>query len=168
MKNRIFKKNKILIPLIFLLFVGNIYSQTKYTGYYYSVNLDDYSSFKYTREYKENGNVYETIYKIYHPTKGFHIYTVIAKHIKSEKKIIVRSENAGGGNFSLLNEEDTTYENPSMEFFGYGGISNFTDNAPNQLMVKFVSDKYENVKVAHLYASKENSDYHFFILDEEN
>src|SRR5690606_33455923 len=117
MKKSVFRKSNVLLIIISLLFIGNIYSQTKYTGYYYSVNLDDYTSFKYTREYKENGEVYETIYKIYHPTKGFHTYTVIAKHLKSEKKVTVRSENAGGGNFSLLNEEETTYDYPSMEFF---------------------------------------------------
>ena len=167
-KNMKSKKNYLIISLIFMLFVGNIYSQTKYTGYYYSVNLDDYTSFKYTREYKENGSVYKTIYKIYHPTKGTHIYTVIAEHFKSKKKIVVKSLNSDGGTFALLNEEETTYDKPSMEFFGYGGIYAVASDSPNQLMVKFISNKYENIKVAHLFASKRNSDYHFFILDEDN
>jgi len=147
------------------------YSQTKYTGYEYDLNTDDYYPFKYTREYKEEGDVFKTIYKIYHPTKGHHAFTVTATHYKSEKKVKVDVEDAGGGIFAHINNEETTYETPSMEAFGYRGTVGALggNRVPNQLMVKFVSNKYQNVKVVHINASEPGtSNFYFYVLDEKN
>lgn len=171
MKRTITKAIKGLMTISLVLFMTNAYSQTKYTGYEYDLNTDDYYSFKYTREYKEDGDIYKTIYKIYHPTKGHHAFTVTATHYKSEKKVKVDVEDAGGGIFAHINDEETTYETPSMEAFGFrGSVGALGGNrVPNQLMVKFVSNKYENVKVVHINASEPGtSNFYFYVLDEKN
>lgn len=165
------KAIKGLMTITLVLFITNANSQTKYTGYEYDLNTDDYYPFKYTREYKEDGDVYKTIYKIYHPTKGHHAFTVTATHFKSEKKVKVDVEDAGGGIFAHINDEETTYETPSMEAFGFRGTVGAMggDRVPNQLMVKFVSNKYENVKVVHINASEPGtSNFFFYVLDEKN
>lgn len=168
------KKNELkikgLLIMLMVIIMSSAYSQTKYTGYQYVVNDDDYYSFKYTREYKEEGNIYTTIYKIYHPTKGHHAITVTAVHNKSEKKVKVDIENAGGGIFAHINDEETTYETASMEPFGFrGSVGALGGNrVPNQLMVKFVSSKYENVKVVHVNATEPaTSNFIFYVLDEK-
>lgn len=171
MKRGITKAVKGLMTITLILFMTNAYSQTKYTGYEYDLNTDDYYPFKYTREYKEEGDIFKTIYKIYHPTKGHHAFTVTATHYKSEKKVKVDVEDAGGGIFAHINDEETTYETPSMEAFGFrGSVGALGGNRiPNQLMVKFVSNKYENVKVVHINASEPGtSNFYFYVLDEKN
>lgn len=168
------KKNEFKIKgtltMLLAVIMTCAYSQTRYTGYQYSVNNDDYYSFKYTREYKEEGTVYTTIYKIFHPTKGHHAITITAEHNKSKKKVKVEVKDAGGGFFADINDEKTTYETASMEPFGFTGtISSLGGKrVPNQLMVKFVSNKFENVKVVHVYGSEPaSSDYIFYVLDEK-
>jgi len=171
MKRGITKAIKGLMTITLVLFMTSAYSQTKYTGYEYDLNTDDYYPFKYTREYKEEGDVFKTIYKIYHPTKGHHAFTVTATHYKSEKKVKVDVEDAGGGIFAHINDEETTYETPSMEAFGYRGTVGALggNRVPNQLMVKFVSNKYQNVKVVHINASEPGtSNFYFYVLDEKN
>lgn len=171
MKRGITKSIKGLMTITLVLFMTSAYSQTKYTGYEYDLNTDDYYPFKYTREYKEEGDIFKTIYKIYHPTKGHHAFTVTATHYKSEKKVKVDVEDAGGGIFAHINDEETTYETPSMEAFGFrGSVGALGGNrVPNQLMVKFVSNKYENVKVVHINASEPGtSNFYFYVLDEKN
>jgi len=171
MKRGITKAIKGLMTITLVLFMTCAYSQTKYTGYEYDLNTDDYYPFKYTREYKEEGDVFKTIYKIYHPTKGHHAFTVTATHYKSEKKVKVDVEDAGGGIFAHINDEETTYETPSMEAFGYRGTVGALggNRVPNQLMVKFVSNKYQNVKVVHINASEPGtSNFYFYVLDEKN
>lgn len=171
MKKGITKSIKGLMTITLVLFMTSAYSQTKYTGYEYDLNTDDYYPFKYTREYKEEGDIFKTIYKIYHPTKGHHAFTVTATHYKSEKKVKVDVEDAGGGIFAHINDEETTYETPSMEAFGFrGSVGALGGNrVPNQLMVKFVSNKYENVKVVHINASEPGtSNFYFYVLDEKN
>lgn len=171
MKRTITKAIKGLMTISLVLFMTNAYSQTKYTGYEYDLNTDDYYPFKYTREYKEEGDTFITIYKIYHPTKGHHAFTVTATHYKSEKKVKVDVEDAGGGIFAHINDEETTYETPSMEPFGFRGTVGALggNRVPNQLMVKFVSNKYENVKVVHINASEPGtSNFYFYVLDEKN
>ena len=146
------------------------FGQTKYTGYQYVMNDDDYYSFKYTREYKEEGNVYTTIYKIYHPTKGYHTIKITATHYKFENKVKVDVKDAGGGIFAHINDEETTYETASMEPFGFRGTVGALggNRVPNQLMVKFVSNKFENVKVVHVNGTEPGTDnFIFYVLDEK-
>ncbi len=171
MNKKISKVIKGLLTITLVLFMTNIsYSQTKYTGYEYDLSTDDYYPFKYTREYNEDGNVYKTIYKIYHPTKGHHAFTVTATHYKSEKKVKVDVEQAGGGIFAHIRDEETTYDTPSMKAFGFRGtVGTLGGNrVPNQLMVKFVSSKFENVKVVHVGSSDPtSSNFYFYVLDEK-
>lgn len=171
MKHNMTKTLKSLLTLMLILFISNAYSQTKFTGYEYDIDTDDYYPFKYTREYKEDGDIYKTIYKIYHPTKGHHAFTVTAIHYKSEKKVTVDVEDAGGGIFAHINKEETTYETPSMEAFGFRGTVGALggNRVPNQLMVKFVSNKFQNVKVVHINATEPGSSkFYFYVLDEKN
>lgn len=160
-----------LMMISLVLISGNTFSQTKFTGYEYVMSDDDYYPFKYTREYKEDGDTYKTIYKIYHPTKGHHAITVTATHTKSDNKVVVDIEEAGGGLFAHMNKEETTYDTPSMEPFGFRGDIGLLGGTrvPNQLMVKFVSNKFENIKVVHVNAtSSGTSNFIFYVLDEKN
>lgn len=162
---------KALMTISFLFIFTSAFTQTKYTGYQYVLNDDEFYAFKYTREYQEEGDVYKTIYKIYHPTKGYHTITITATHYKSDKKVVVEVEDANGGIFASMNKEETTYETPSLDAFGFrgavGGLGG--KRVPNQLMVKFVSYKYENVKVVHVNGTEPGtSNFIFYVLDEKN
>lgn len=162
---------KTVLTLLLTVFLTSAYSQTKYTGYQYVLNSDDYISFKYTREYKTDGENYLTIYKIYHPKKGHHAFTITATHYKADKKVKVDVEDAGGGIFAHINSEETTYETPSLEPFGFRGSVGALGGkrVPNQLMVKFVSNKFENVKVVHVNATEPGTNnFYFYVLDEKN
>lgn len=160
--------------LIAISLIGNpieSFGQTKYTGYQYVVNQDDYYSFKYTREYKEEGNVYTTIYKIYHPAKGHHVITITATHDKSQKEVKVDIENAGGGIFAHINDENSSYDIASLEPFGFRGAAGALGGSrvPNQLLVKFVSKNFENVKVIHVNGTEPGtSNFVYYVLDEKN
>jgi len=162
---------KTVFTVLLTVFLTSAYSQTKYTGYQYVLNSDDYISFKYTREYKTVGENYVTIYKIYHPTKGHHAFTITATHYTADKKVKVDVEDAGGGIFAHINSEETTYETPSLEPFGFRGSVGALGGkrVPNQLMVKFVSNKFENVKVVHVNATEPGTNnFYFYVLDEKN
>ena len=164
------KTSKFIITLSLFLISFTSISQTKYTGYQYVMNGDNYYSFKYTREYKVEDSIYKTIYKIYHPKKGYHFITIIANHYKNEKKVVVEVRDAGGGILSEINTEQTTYENPSMEPFGFRGAAGALggNRIPNQLMVKFASKKFENVKVVNVNATESGTNnFIYYILDEK-
>lgn len=65
--------------------------------------------------------------------------------------------------------EETRYDIPSLEPFGHRGfIAEFGGSrVPNQLMVKFISKKYENIKVMHINGSiPSDNEYIFYVLDE--
>ena len=171
MTRRTLNVSKILMPIILTLLLTNVYSQIKFTGYQYNLNSDEYISFKYTREYKAVGENYSTIYKIYHPTNGHHAFTITATHYKADKKVKVDVEEAGGGIFAHMNSEETTYNSPSLEPFGFRGSVGALGGkkVPNQLMVKIVNNKYGNVKVVHVNATEPGTDnFSFYILDEKN
>lgn len=165
---------KLFSVCIFLLTViPSIHGQTFHKGYVYHLGYDDYYPFKYTREYQEEENIYTTIYKLYHPQKGSHNYTITAVHDKLKKNVKVDIEKIGGGIFfSEIREEETSYEVASMKPFGFrGNIGVLGGNkVPNQLMVKFVSNKYENVKIVHVFGTPKVTpdDWYFYILDEKN
>lgn len=152
-------------------FKTNSESQAFYTGYEYVLNDNDFYPFKYTRSYSGSGNEFVTTYTIYHPTKGYAAYTVTATHFKTERKVVVSIDDAGGGLLAHINSEETTYETPSLTSFGFrGAVGALGGNrVPNQLYVKFVSEKFENVKVIHVNATEPGSnDFIFYVLDEKN
>ena len=166
------KETKIIFNIMILVFVilspDNTYAQKYYTGYQYTVNSDEVIKFKYTREYIEEEDLYTTIYKIYDLDKGKHAITVTAVHYKPEKRVVVEVEDASGGFFSDMNKEETTYEEPSSEPFGFRGSIGalIGKKVPNQLKVKFVSEKYENIKVMDIMSLREYGTYQFLVLDD--
>src|SRR4051812_27316243 len=110
---------RIIFLLVLTMQLTPVYSQTKYTGYEYDLNSDKHVAFKFTKEYKTVGIDFTTIYKIYHPTKGNHVYTITATHYKESKKVKVELEAAGGGVFAHINSEETEYKTPSLDPFGF-------------------------------------------------
>ena len=171
MKHLMTKNLKGILVLTLILFVSNAYSQTKYTGYAYVLNSDDYVAVKYTRAYSGSGNEFVTKYTIYHPTKGYAWITVLATHNIANKTVKISVDDTNEGIFSHINDEETTYETPSLEAFGFRGSVGALagKRVPNQLMVRFVSNKFENVKVVHVLGS-EKADFNntmYFVLDEK-
>lgn len=172
MKRTITKAIKGLMTISLVILMTNAYSQTKYTGYAYVLNSDDYVAVKYTRAYSGSGDEFVTKYTIYHPTKGYAWITVTATHNQANKTVKISVDDTNEGIFSHINDEETTYETPSLEAFGFRGTVGALagKRVPNQLMVKFVSNKFENVKVVHVLGS-EKSDFNntiYFVLDEKN
>ena len=84
-----------------------------------------------------------------------------------EKKVEVITEEADGGIFAQLNKEETTYDVPSLEVFGFRGNVGLLGGkkVPNQLAVKFSSSKLEYIKVLSVLGSNYNNDFEFFVLD---
>ena len=144
-------------------------TQTLMTGYQYLMSTDNFTSFKYSRTFSTSGENFITKYKIYHPIKGTYILTITATHFKNDKKVEVVIEDTKGGIFSEINKEQTTYETPSMSTFGFRGSVGALGGkkVPNQLAVKFTSEKFENVKIASVLGSHENNDFEFFVLDKQ-
>ncbi len=144
-------------------------TQTFLKGYQYLVSSDNFTAFKYTRTYSSSGGNFITTYKIYHPTKGYHKLTITATHNPNNKKVVVTTEDVGGGIFAEMGSEETTYETPSLEPFGFrGSVGALSGNrVPNQLKVKFASAKFENIKVGQVMGSHENNDFEFFVLDDK-
>lgn len=144
--------------------------QVMYKGYQYNVNDDEFYAFKYTRTYTTSNDGYLTVYKIYNPKNGRIVITVNARHILSEKKIVVEVKNPNGGIFSDVCKEETSYTSASLKPFGFRGATGaFGNRIPNQLMVKFASNKFQNVKVVHVNGTEAGSNnLLFYVLDEEN
>lgn len=139
------------------------------TGYQYLLSTNNFISFKYSRTFSTSGDTFITKYKIYHPTKGTYILTITATHYKNEKKVEVVIEDTNGGIFSEINKEETAYETPTLDVFGFRGSVGALggEKVPNQLAVKFTSARFENVKVASVLGSHENNDFEFFVLDQQ-
>jgi len=161
-----------ILVLGFILCIGGCYSQTKFTGYAYILSSDEYIAIKYTRSYSGSGDEFLTKYVIFHPTKGYAWMTVTATHNKSSKTIKVGIDDTNESIFSHINDEETNYETASLAPFGFRGDVGVLGGkrVPNQLMVKFASGKFENVKVVHVLGS-EKSEFEntmYFILDEKN
>lgn len=161
----------VFITLVFLLGLSS-FGQTFYKGVTYVLSADDYVSIKYTRTFSGASFEFITKYTIYHPTKGYAWMTVTATHNRTDRTVKVSIDDTNEGIFSHINDEETTYENPSLEPFGFRGDIGVLlgKRVPNQLMVKFASNKFENLKVVHVLGS-EKSDVNnrmFFILDERN
>lgn len=137
------------------------------TGYQYTLSRNSYTPFKYSRAYSSADGEFITTYSIFHPVNGKHVYTATATHNKIEKTVKVLIKDTSGGMFSRVNDESTDYEIPSLSPFGIRGDVALIagDKVPNQLAVKFVNSKYENVKVSSVAGSRDNNDFIFYILD---
>lgn len=166
---------KIILILVFAL-LGEVFltsfeppKTTYYTGYQYLLSTGRYTSFKYTRSYKESDDMFTTNYKLYNPETGVYMISIVGVHLKKDKKIIVKVTAADGGIFGDINEETTTYEAPTINPFGFAGSVKQLggDNIPNQLKVKFVSNNFENINVMHIAGSHDGGEFEFFVLDEK-
>lgn len=159
-----------VITVIFTTFcLSNTYSQTKYKGVIYDVGRDNYISMQYTRAYSGSGNVFVTKYTVYHPTKNYAWMTVEAKHDKASKTVNISVDDTNEGWFSHIRDEKINYETPSLEPFGIQGMLSVMGGKriPYQLAVQFVSNKFENLKVAEILASRSSdtsSDWMFFMF----
>lgn len=90
----------------------------------------------------------------------------------NRKKIDVSIDDANGGIFAHINDEVIEYQTASLKPMGIRGmVGKMTGNrVPNQIMGYFISDKFENVNIAHVLASEKTRDINssiYFILDEE-
>jgi len=135
------------------------------TGFIYVTDTDSRIPFRYKATYvtDENGN-YLSKYKVL--IHGDYKFDVIAKHIKSENKIIVEVHQAGGGILSLVSKQETTYSTPTMSAFGFKGVGQALggNRVPNQLAVKFSNKTYTYIKVIDVlgYHGGDGAEYYAF------
>ncbi len=165
-------KNILTIAFTVLTIATAFGQTTKYTGYFCTgASVDDNSPLKYTREYKQDGDVFTTLYKIYSPTDGYYL-NITATHYKSEKKIVVSIDDITvSKEFGHISTQEITYDEPSMKMFGYANAlrANGMDEQgrlPNDLGLKFASIKFQNIKVVHIV--KDSSTLKWYVLDEKN
>lgn len=163
---------KFVVSIFLLLSNMHIYAQTRLKGLLYDFGLDDYIAIQYKRSYHNTGTTYTTKYSVFHPTKGYEWIVVKATHDALNKIINVSVDDANGGLFFHVNDEMVTYDSPSLKPFGKRGMVGQMGGKriPNQLMVHFVSNKFENVKVGHILASSktENLDRSIYLLLDED
>lgn len=161
------------ISLLLLGTFGFAQTATKYTGYFCTgATGNDLSPFKYTREYKNEGDgVFVTLYKIYSPTNGYYL-NIKATHYKSEKRIVVDIDDITVKQYGHISTQEYSYDEPSLKMFGRQGAFKAQFDAqnvlPNELALKFVSGKYENVKVVHIVKDDQMNSTKWYILDEKN
>ncbi|KQS36181.1 hypothetical protein [Pedobacter sp. Leaf194] len=135
------------------------------TGFIYVTDTDSRIPFKYKVAYStdENGN-YLSKYKVL--IYGDYKFDVIAKHIKSENKVIVEVHQAGGGILSLVSKQETTYSTPSTSGFGSKGVGQILggNRVPNQIAVKFLAKSFAYVKVIDVlgYHGNDGAEYYAF------
>ncbi|OFX25663.1 MAG: hypothetical protein A2033_12465 [Bacteroidetes bacterium GWA2_31_9] len=166
------------LTISLFLFCTNTFSQTKYTGYF-CTGPNELRPFKYTREYKKEGNdVFITLYKIYSETEGYYL-NITATHYKSEQKIVVSIDDItvkSGGHIStsqISASQVDFYSNGNVnKMFGWAGefkkMYDAQDVLPNDFALKFVSTKFENVKVVHIVKDEQLNSTKWYILDEKN
>ncbi len=142
--------------LLLSLISTNLLSQNsamKYSGYLCR-GINDNIPFRYTREYKKDGDNFVTIYKIYSLTAGY-IQKITCTHYKSEKKVSISIDDITvSGGMGHLDTEEETYESLNLKPFGRrGAVQEMFDaqsRLPNDLEVKFVSIKYDYIKVMNV------------------
>ena len=159
-----------LLTLILVLTSTNAFLQIQYTGYF-CTGVNQLSPFKYTREYKQEGSdTFITLYKIYSATNGYYL-NITATHYKSEKKIVVNIDDITikiGGHIST---QEITYNELSLTLFGRPGrfkeMYDAQNVLPHELALKFVSNKFENVKIANVSRDVHGANLTWYVLDEK-
>ncbi len=125
-----------------------ITAQTDFYGQEYISETNNYIKIKYNRIYSGSGNTFITTYNIYHPSKGYHAWTIIATHHKAEKKVIVEVDEVVGTLLSEMYRDTISYETYSMGVRGHRGLAEESGyTIPPNLAVQFATNKYENVNV---------------------
>jgi hypothetical protein len=169
------KKNSTLFAILIILVLSNTgfgqkkkTTSIKLTGREYDLNDDVYVPFKYTRSFSMSADNFITTYKIYNPHTGDLFQIITATNIVSEKKVVVDVVDANGGMFAHIHSEETSYQSPSLEPFGFRGSAGAIggNRVPNQLMVKFLNNKFQYIKVMNIDATPSDTDNYFdYILD---
>lgn len=128
----------------------------------------------YTRSYSKPGKkLYTTTYNVYNESRQRKV-VVIAVHNKEKHTVEVSVRDFELKGFPVVNSEQTTYSVPYMGRFGaigkVGAIGKGKSrtSAPGQLTVKFVSKKYDYLKVVHIADAHEDSgkELQVYVLDE--
>jgi len=141
-----------------------IFSQKIQTCYLYSVSSDSYQKFNYTISIDSSDGEYVTAYSIYQ--NGKVRYKCIAKHYMNEQRVVVEVSDEKYFLSDMFNKEETTYGTATLKAFGFrGNVGALTnDDIPNQLALKFMSSKYQHVKVLSVLASYSDGDFKFFVF----
>jgi hypothetical protein len=170
------KMKKTLFLTIYLFLAVTAFTQVKkkqtlLTGYQYHFDQDKYYPFKYSRSFSNVNDSFITTYKIYDPSNGKYVYTIVATHDKENRKVTVEVRDATEDMFNHICTEEITYDSLSMQPFGYrgdiGALAGSSKNVPNQLGLKFVSNKFENVEVISVNGTDiKSSDFIYYVLDE--
>lgn len=161
-----------LLTLSLFIMTATAFSQTSYTGHF-CTGVNEFSPIKYTREYKQEGSdKFITIYKISSARNGYYL-NISATHYKSEKKVVVEIYDVTvPKEYGHISTQEVEYEEPSLKMFGrQGSFKAMFDNQnvlPNEIAVKFVSGKYENVKIVHIAKDTGMNSTKWYVLDEKN
>jgi hypothetical protein len=164
-------QNIFTLLTVFIIFSQGYSQTTKYTGYF-CTGVNEFSPFKYSREYKnENDTTYVTLYKIYSPTDGYYL-NIKATHYTTKKQVVVDIDDISikvGGHIST---QEIFYEEPSLKMFGRQGSFKASFDAqnvlPNELALKFLSEKYQNIKVVYVVKDNSFNATKWYVLDEKN
>lgn len=140
----------------------------KYTGYF-CTGVGKFAPFKYTRKYTESGDTFITLYKI--SNKYGYYLNIKATHFKSQKKIVVDIDDISVKIYGHISTQEYVYEEPSLKWFGRQGSFKANFDAqnvlPNELALKFISGRFENVKVIHISKDTNMNSTKWYILDEK-
>lgn len=162
------------IIILFCLLLCNVQialSQQKMKGY--QVIINDFGkkvlNTTYTRTLLSDESGYKTLYKVYN-LKNELVVIIEADHNPNEKEVIVEVKNPNGGVFTRVNTEKGNYETASLKPFGNMGNYRLLggNDFPPQLSLQFLSEKYENVKVISVNATRPSSQtFVFYVFSKE-
>jgi hypothetical protein len=147
---------------------------TIYKGADYNVATKKRASFNYTRNFSTSGkNLFLTTYTVY-DASGTAIRNIVAIHNKKSKMVEVTVKDLEHSGFPVMNVERTQYSAPFMGRFGSTGKVGLMGNTkagvigPGQLTVKFVSRKFDYIKVVHISGPHEDArkNLQVYVLDE--
>jgi ribosomal protein S8 len=155
------KMKRILSYMVFMVVSIQINAQTYKTGYIYS-NDGEYVSMHYTMRYqKTSPTTYVTIYTIAKPD-----ITITVTHDILAKKVTASTKETHGGILGELNTEEIYYQSSiPKKLFGNEGDFRLLggDRVPYQFAVKFLPDKFVNVK--SVLGANDSYGYEFFCFN---
>jgi len=155
--------NKFLFAVCLIISTAS-FSQKIQTCYLYSLNSDSHQKFNYTVAIDSSESEYNTTYLIYQDGKVR--YKCVATHYKNEQKVVVEVSDQKYFLSDMNNKEEATYDTTTLKPFGFrGNIGALTGkHVPNQLGVKFMSSKFQHVKVLSVLASYADGNFQFFVF----
>lgn len=156
-------KTHLLFYCMLIIAVAGL-GQTKYQGYIYDLQTDARKYFTYSASTSFYNEAFRTTYNVY-GDNGKVRYIITADHYKDDKKVFVEVNDVRYLLSSMNAKEQTTYDQPSLKLFGFkGNVALFDRNAPNQLAVQFLSDRFEHVRVINFLGSYDGGNFRFFIF----